>query len=374
MPEYDERGTPEDGVALCLSGGGYRAMLFHVGSLWRLAELGALQKVDRVSSVSGGSITAARLALSWDEIFAAPASPADIAARYESLVVAPMRALAGQTIDASAIIGGLFSFGRVAERVEAAYRDFFGPTTLQDLPDSPRFIFCATNVQSGALWRFSKPYMGDYRVGRVHAPTLPIAQAVAASSAFPPFLSPTVLTLDPADVQADPGSDLSTPPYTQNIVLSDGGVYDNLGLEPAWKRCKTLLVSNAGGRFQPEPDPAEDWTRHSIRVAGIVDSQVRALRTRMLLDAYRTGTRKGAYWGIRTDIADYPLADGLDCPQWKTQELADEETRLAKMPDDLIDRLINWGYAVCDAGYRSYVHDDPAAPKAAFPYPASGVG
>ncbi|RLB47909.1 MAG: patatin-like phospholipase family protein, partial [Deltaproteobacteria bacterium] len=281
---------------------------------------------------------------------------------------------AGQTIDASAIARGLFSFGRVAERVEAAYREFFGPVTLQDLPDGPRFIFCATNVQSGALWRFSKPYMGDYRVGRVHAPTLSIAQAVAASSAFPPFLSPTVLTLDPGDVQADPGSDLSTPPYTQNVVLSDGGVYDNLGLEPAWKQCKTLLVSNAGGRFQPEPDPAEDWTRHSIRVAGIVDSQVRALRTRMLLDAYRTGTRNGAYWGIRTDIAKYSVADRLDCPEWKTQELADEETRLAKMPDDLIDRLINWGYAACDAGYRSYVHDDPAAQKPAFPYPASGVG
>lgn len=371
MPEHDHEGLPEDGVALCLSGGGYRAMVFHVGTLWRLAELGVLENVDRFSSVSGGSITAARLALSWDEIFT---QPDGVMGRFESLFVQPMRELAGKTIDASAILTGLFGFDRVSERVESAYRDFFGPATLQDLPDGPRFIFCATNVQSGALWRFSKPYMGDYRVGRVHAPTLPIAQAVAASSAFPPFLSPMVIDLDPGAVQADPGSDLCKAPYTEKVVLSDGGVYDNLGLEPAWKRYRTLLVSNAGGPMRPEPEPKEDWPRHSIRVAGIVDSQVRALRTRMLIDAYRTGTRKGAYWGIRTDIGDYPLTDGLDCPAWKTRELADEETRLAEMPDDLIERLINWGYAACDAGYRSYVGTPSVAPAPAFPYPASGVG
>ncbi|MHC4915154.1 MAG: hypothetical protein ACYTGB_06645, partial [Planctomycetota bacterium] len=50
---------PEDrdlkGTALCLSGGGYRAMLFHLGAAWRLYETGDLAKLDRISSVSGGS-------------------------------------------------------------------------------------------------------------------------------------------------------------------------------------------------------------------------------------------------------------------------------------------------------------------------------
>src|SRR6266481_444265 len=44
----------EEGIALCLSGGGYRAMLFHAGVLWRLNEIGILRKLDRISSVSGG--------------------------------------------------------------------------------------------------------------------------------------------------------------------------------------------------------------------------------------------------------------------------------------------------------------------------------
>ena len=60
---------PETGVALCLSGGGFRAMLFHLGVIWRLKEAGWLERIDRVSSVSGGSITAAVLALGWDGDF-----------------------------------------------------------------------------------------------------------------------------------------------------------------------------------------------------------------------------------------------------------------------------------------------------------------
>jgi NTE family protein len=55
---HDDPRHPEEGIALCLSGGGYRAMLFHLGALWRLNELGYLPTLARISSVSGGSITA----------------------------------------------------------------------------------------------------------------------------------------------------------------------------------------------------------------------------------------------------------------------------------------------------------------------------
>jgi NTE family protein len=58
--DHDDPRAPEAGIALCLSGGGYRAMLFHLGALWRLNELGYLAKLARVSSVSGGSIEEAR--------------------------------------------------------------------------------------------------------------------------------------------------------------------------------------------------------------------------------------------------------------------------------------------------------------------------
>jgi NTE family protein len=116
--------------------------------------------------------------------------------------------LAGHTLDANAVLGGIFLPGTIADRVAASYRKHLvGDATLQSLPDEPRFIINATSVQSGALWRFSKPYMGDYRVGRVMQPTLPLATAVAASSAFPPVLSPVTIELDPTSFLPSSGED-----------------------------------------------------------------------------------------------------------------------------------------------------------------------
>ena len=97
--------------------------------------------------------------------------------------------------------------------------------------------------------------------------------------------------------------DLQRPPYTTNVVLSDGGVYDNLGLETAWKRYDTILVSDAGGKMQPEGEPKSDWARHAYRVLDLVDNQVRSLRKRQVIESFRSKARKGAYWGIRTNIA-----------------------------------------------------------------------
>ena len=62
-PFLDTSAEPEPGTALCLSGGGYRAMLFHVGALWRLNDAKLLASLKRISSVSGGSITAGLLAV-----------------------------------------------------------------------------------------------------------------------------------------------------------------------------------------------------------------------------------------------------------------------------------------------------------------------
>jgi NTE family protein len=361
---------PQAGTALCLSGGGYRAMLFHVGSLWRLYEARLLQGVQRFSSVSGGSITAAVLGLKWPRLSFDPARLRD---DFVAEVVAPVRALGEETIDKDAIISGIVLPGRVSDRIARAYdRYLFQGATLQDLPDAPRFVINATNVQSGALWRFMKPYMRDYRVGEVKVPTIPLAQAVAASSAFPPVLSPFEMRLDENAFTPNSGLDLQRKPFTTHVFLTDGGVYDNLGLETAWKNYQTVLVSDGGGKLQPEEEPKSDWARHAYRVLDLVDNQVRSLRKRQLIDSFKSGVRQGAYWGIRTNIADYKLADALPCPLGRTTELAETATRLKRLDDDVQERLINWGYAVCDAALRSHVDAQIDKPDG-FPYPAAGV-
>ena len=191
-PERAGPAKPREGTGLCLSGGGYRAMLFHAGVLWRLNELGVLSRLARISSVSGGSITAGVLGHRWKHL---SFDASGVATNFAPEVIAPIRNLAAVTIDAWAIgIGALNPFATIGDEVRDAYgKHLFGAATLQDLPDSPRFVINATNVQSGALFRFSKKYLGDWRIGLVMSPSVSLATAVAASSAFPPVLSPVAL-------------------------------------------------------------------------------------------------------------------------------------------------------------------------------------
>lgn len=366
-PVFNSDGDePAEGIALCLSGGGYRAMVFHLGSLIRLNELGYLSRLDRVSSVSGGSITAAMLGLRWQRLDFVDG----IARRLIPEVVEPIRAFAQVSVDAKAILSGLFLPGTISEKVEDAYNEhLFHGATLQDLPDDPpRFVINATNVQTGALWRFSKPFMRDYKVGEVCNPKITLAKAVAASSAFPPVLSPARLRLDLDQYSPAAGEPNHSPEFMKEVFLSDGGVYDNLGLETAWKRYRTILVSDAGQAMDSEADPGEDWASHARRVLDLVDNQVRALRKRQVIGSFEAGSRLGAYWSVSSDIGSYATPGALACPLNRTTELAQVPTRLTRLPAETQDRLINWGYAITDAAMRKWMDPELAAPHD-FPCP-----
>lgn len=360
---------PAPGIALCLSGGGFRAMLFHLGSLWRLNELGYLSRLDRVSSVSGGSITAGVLAHGWSQL---DFDPAGVATDFGDAVTEPLRRLADRTIDIPAILLGALLPGMIGDRLAGSYsRHLFGDATLQDLPDRPRFVFNSTNLQSGVLWRFSKPYMADYRVGTVEHPTERLALAVAASSAFPPVLSPVKPKLELSSYKPGEGA-LEDPEYRRRPALTDGGVYDNLALETAWKRYKTVLVSDGGGQYQPQAHVRANWLLQTRRVLGTIDSQVRALRKRQVIGGLAAGARSGAYWSIWSEVADFDLPDALDVPDARAKELAHVTTRLKKLDPVLQERLVNWGYAICDTAMRKHVETD-ATPPATLPYPEAGI-
>src|SRR5207253_1217808 len=89
--------------------------------------------------------------------------------RFVQDVVVPVRCLASRTIDVRVILSGLLGPRTINQQLAGAYRRYlFGHHTLQDLPGpGPSFVINAANLQSGALWRFSKPYMRDYRVGEI---------------------------------------------------------------------------------------------------------------------------------------------------------------------------------------------------------------
>jgi NTE family protein len=382
---------PDTGIALCLSGGGYRAMLYHLGALWRLAELGFFDRKDRVghlptggtpnlgriqriSSVSGGSITSAVLGMRWDNIAFGTPNALD---RFRQFVVAPIQELAGVSLAGTdlrgsvTVIGDVLMPGTVNDHVAAAYDNhLFNGATLQDLPDWPRFVINASNLQSGALWRFSKPYIRDWRVGEIKDTRLvSLGRAVAASSAFPPVLAPATFKFADTDYTPNSGgggaNDLQRAPFTTEPTLVDGGVYDNLGLETAYKHFDTLLVGNGGKPFAFEESVHHDWVRLLYRVNELIDNQVGSLRKRLLRQSLLNGNRNGAFWDINQDVAVHSCQNPLPCPTASTQQLAHVATDLAAKAPALQARLINWGYASADAGVRGNV--DTTLPPGQFP-------
>ncbi len=361
----------QDGIGLALSGGGFRATLFHLGSLWRINELGLLKKINRICSVSGGSITAGILGHRWIRL---TFDDNGVAVNFVKEIAEPLRSFCSLDIDVSAITAGVLSIVRsVSDMVIDKYRKYlFGDATLQDLPcdeKGPRFIIYATNLQTGASVRFSKPYMADYRIGELTTPYVPLAVAVAASSAFPPFLSPVILRTDVNKWKETEGADLfGDQEFRSALHLTDGGVYDNLGLEAVWNRYRTILVSDAGAPLKPEPDPSSWWHNQLLRALGIITEQTRALRKRRLVEEFTQGERAGTYWGIKTHINDYKLPDSMISDNGLTGSLHQIRTRLNRFSEEEQGHLINWGYALTDTALRRHVLGE-GTPKGNWPIP-----
>jgi NTE family protein len=301
--------------------------------------------------------------LNWD---------GSVATNLKSEVIDPILEFATHTVDEQSIVGGMLNpFKTIGDEVAQAYdQHLFRGATLQDLPDDhigPRFVINATNVQTKVLWRFSRPYMGDYKVGLIRNPKTKLALAVGASSAFPPVLSPVKLDVSKCSFDQTTDGGFQRSPYTHEAILTDGGVYDNLGLETCWKELDTILVSDGGGCTPEEEHPHTDWARHSYRILELIDNQVGSLRKRWVIGSYQLGLRQGCYWGIRSNVLDYKLSDPLLCPIDKTTAIANTPTRLKAMSEVEKNRLVNWGYAICDTAMRRHVI--PSQKPAGFPLP-----
>jgi NTE family protein len=127
------------GHALCLSGGGYRAMLFHTGALWRLNELSFLRQLDYIGSASGGAIAAGMLGMNFRHL---DFDHGGRALNFHDAIVTHIRRLASRTIDIPALILGPVRPGATGNRLVAAYRKhLFADATLAMLPDRPTSAF-----------------------------------------------------------------------------------------------------------------------------------------------------------------------------------------------------------------------------------------
>lgn len=396
--QLEAQGSPCDAdasveVGLALSGGGLRATLFHLGALMRIRELGWLDRIDRISTVSGGSIMAAILARAWPGLQAAGFSED----AFERLVCRPALRFAGRHIDVPVIVAGLVPGVNPADILARWFdRDITRGLRLADLPDRPRFIFNAAHIATGMSWRFSKPYMGDSRLGIVCDPDVPVARAVAASAAFPPFVAPLVLDLSGTTIEPTAGADLHDDERYQalreRVLLLDGGGYDNLGIEPIEGRCRIVLASDAGGNLKVDVrrNRYRLWWPLIRRTLDVAIEVGRAQRRRALIDRATTArdlapdhpvrdrlkTEHVALWRTSLDITNHALLpDGWHVAEGWADYLASRPTRLWPMRRDDRDRLVDWGYLTSDLMLRSWVPElDGAAAPTRLPHESSFAG
>lgn len=361
------RDQNEEGIALCLAGGGYEAMLFHIGCLWRLNDSGLLPRVRQVSCVSGGAIVGGALALAWNAL---GFDDGGVARQFEQQVVHPIRRLAAETIDEWCILGGAFSPVSATDILADALDQYlYERHTLGDIPEErpevPSFIFTACNLRSGALFSFSRSRVWDRRHGDIEAATLRLALVVTAVSAFVPMLSPVTLTFD-ASTAGGRRQEGQTGPGSYTAVLTNGAVLDPLGLEPVWKRSRDVLVCDGGGSV-PDALPKSDWFQHTADVLTVMHQRARDAQ-RVELQRAMTSVDSA----ISRNVAYCAIDEGMgsDCPG-ELEQLSSRSSRLFGLTASRQEQLINLGYAACGSACRQWLRSETVAERAARPY--SGV-
>ena len=149
--------------ALALSGGGFRATLFHLGTLLRLNEMAILPELTAISAVSGGALLAGLLGLKWESF----RFQNGVATNFTEEITEPILKFCDKTIDVKSIIWGLITGTRA---LEESYRKLLvGSATLQSLPDTPEFMFSAYHLETGRNWVFSKSKIHTWRIGDIES-------------------------------------------------------------------------------------------------------------------------------------------------------------------------------------------------------------
>ena len=335
--------------ALCLSGGGFRAALFHLGAVRRLYELRLLQQADAISAVSGGTVIAAflaaRCAIWRDRQLSAEAWEHDIAQ--------PFRAFVSRNLNTIPVLRGWLPWNwnrntGVEALAKACEERGLTAQTMATLPAEPQFMFDACDLVAGKTWIFRRTDRPK------ELADLKVATAVSVSSCFPGFFRPYAR---------------STP---QKIALMDGGIVDNRALEPVWNSARRLLISDGGDVLQPKWGQSILWSL--IRSAAVLWNQSQAVQKRWIISGFDTEQLHGTYWGISSSPMHYEQRPGRDAFPGYSPELArDVIARIRTDYDAFSDAeaavLENHGYFMVDAAIRAHLQDVERPPLRA-PHPA----
>jgi predicted acylesterase/phospholipase RssA len=237
-PADSQPASQSQWIGLALSGGGFRATLFHLGLVRALRDCGLLERVRLICSVSGGSILAAHMALNWDDYTAADEEKFDKAARDVikftklDLRYRLLRRWIGALVFPLPVVVHLRLFGlfKLTKLLQHHYDRLFEKATfkhLQNLKDRPEIRILATSLTTGRPCIFSnfkfEVTAADRSRRGVAIDSPKISLAVAASSGYPVLFPGVRIDSDTL------GSDSNQ--FSEIHYLTDGGVFDNLGVE-----------------------------------------------------------------------------------------------------------------------------------------------
>ncbi len=401
-------------VGLGLSGGGFRASLFHIGVLARLAELDILRHVEVLSCVSGGSIVGAHYYLELHNLLKKK-NDADITREDYIAIVRNLERdflagvqrnlrvrlladfstnvkmiLAPNTYSRTQRIGELYEeelFSRVADGKGDQPR-YMSDLLIQPKgePDSfapkndnwrrtakvPALILNATTLNTGHIWQFTATWMGEppagvdaeidsnYRLRRMYYDEAPqgyrqvrLGQAVAASACVPGLFDPIVFP------------EL----YPDRIVrLVDGGVHDNQGTASLLEQgCSIVLVSDASGQMAAQDQPSNSLFGPPLRSNSILQARVREAQYHELDARRRASLLRGVMFvHLKKDLDSEPV-NWVDC---EDPQDAYDEPSLLKSPGVLTPYGIRKDIQTCLAAIRTDL--DSFSDKEAYALMTSG--
>jgi NTE family protein len=349
-------------IGLALSGGGSRAMAFHLGCLRALNDLGVLEKIGALSTISGGSVIGAYYAYSPNKSFAE--FEADI---RRFLRIGFHQKILLELLKPRNLVPGLAAFllshaqdgAKLFSRREPPIRRFHSRTDAFErvlhrelFPSlalsAPRrsnlpIVIGACELRSGTAFRFGHERSGTWRLGEMEGNPADVSFAVAASAAYPimlPAFDRTFRFSKGGQVQA------------RRVSLTDGGVYDNLGLqvlEPGRDPgvslhtfpCEYIIACNAGQGQEAGHGVPLGFVSRVSRAFGVVHRRVQDNAMHHLHAMREAGVIRGfamPYLGQQDSVL--PWRSGVLVPRDK---VIDYPTNFAPMSEVWIDLLSGRG-------------------------------
>lgn len=385
-------------IGLALSGGGSRAIAFHLGCLRALDRLGLLDRVEVLSTVSGGSVIGSYFhAHVYGKRGDFASFEADIRSLLARGLAGPMGrklfSLLGLKVVAAFAVVGIVALGvvfirtliriarwitprvlathvehfevrsplhRFASRttlLEAVLNDLlFKGASLNDLPAQPHLVITATELRTGSAFRFGTKESGSWRWGKIHCNSASVAHAVTASAAYPLFLPAFDETLT---FEKDGAL------KTSRVILTDGGIYDNLGLGCLWPDrspdvslnvipVDTIICCSAGYGLRQDP-PSQFLFARMLSVFSATFDRAQNAAMHRLHEAQRTGQ-------IKRFIFPYLGQQDRQLPNSPANLVRREEahaypTDFSAMPVEWIDRLSLRGEQLTLCLARAYIPD-----------------